>query len=84
MSKFKVGQQLITKKSVAISVFSMNGCELNEIIQYPNEEVVEILKVLNNNAYEIEFWCDRNILFNDLSIKYEFDEETLNDWVEQI
>ncbi|MDT0160446.1 hypothetical protein [Bacillus sp. AG4(2022)] len=82
MSNFKVGQQFFTNKSVAISVHEMNGCELNEIIEYPKGEVLEILKKLNDNNYEVDFWCDREILFNDHPIRYEFDEETLKEWVE--
>lgn len=80
--KFEVGQQLITNKTVSISVFKMNNCELNEIIEYPYGEVLEIVKVLNDNTYKVEFWCDRNTLFNNKPIRYEFDEETIKEWIE--
>lgn len=77
MSKFEKGQKLITGKAVSISVHEMNGKVLEEVIEYPKGEVIEVLEVLGNGSYKIEFWTDDNTLFNGERITYEFDEETL-------
>lgn len=78
---FNQGQELIIERDVAIAVHEMNGLEMDEVIEYPKGEVIEILKVLANKNYEIEFWTDAGLKINDEPVTYQFDEETIQEWL---
>lgn len=81
MGKFKVGQELITERHVGISVFEMNGITIDDVVDYPKGEVVEILEDLGNGDYRIEFWTDINTKVNGKGVTYVFDEETIEKWL---
>ena len=83
MNKYSKNQTLITERPVAISVHEMNGKELNEVIEYPKGETVEILEVLANKNYKLEFWTDSNETFNDQPVTYEMDESTIDEWLKK-
>lgn len=81
MSNFKEGQELIIERDVAIAVHGMNGFEMDEIIEYPKGEVIEILQILEDKNYKIKFWTDEDFKVNDEPATYEFDEETIEEWL---
>lgn len=83
MSKYEVGQQLIIERHVAISVFTMNGVRYNEVIEYPKGEVIEVLEVLGDGDYKVEFWLDSDVLVNGEKVTYILDEDTIEDWLEE-
>lgn len=75
------GQKLITKREVVISVYEMNGEKINDIINYPAGEVIEILEELENNTYLLEFWMDADVMVNEQKVTYSFDEKTIQEWL---
>ena len=82
---FQVGQTLVTGRNVGISVDNMNGVPFDEVVEYPKGVAFEILNTIKNDdgvSYEIEFWQDADVKVNGENVTYEFDEETIQSFLE--
>lgn len=82
---FQIGQTLVTGRNVGISVDNMNGVSFDEVVEYPKGEAFDILNVIKHDdgvSYKIEFWQDADVKVNEENVTYEFDEETIQSFLE--
>lgn len=75
MSKYEIGQLLVTGRDVGISIE-----EFDAIVDYPKGEVFEILEVIESDdekpSYRMDFGIDNG------EKDYTFDEETIDSFLQ--
>lgn len=81
MSKYKVGQLLVTGGDVGIHVEEYNGKRIDAVVEYPKGEVFEIMEVVEKDGEDTEYRINFGIDVWD--IDYTFEEWQIDSFLER-